>query len=180
MEKIAVGYQNVISRTCSTFWTHFQNLDPQVQTAAKDVFARWQSGGNAAGVERVNNDRRKVSADILHNRFRAVGVWEGSLICWYWIGTHTEYIKVISAPIPSTAEQCLKIWQARIEQIKTDTEKPQQPQQQQKSKYAPPPKEPKAWEQDIKEWLQNKKAGGIIIETLGYKYAQWLSDDEKV
>lgn len=72
------------------FWKNFEKLPPAVQDLARKKYALWKRNPfhpSLAFEERRNG----ICVVRIGNSYRALGLREGDLIVWFWIGTHEEY-----------------------------------------------------------------------------------------
>jgi len=80
------------SRATRRFWRCFEVLPAEVQRQAEDVYAAWANDPFQRSLEfkRVHRDRPIYSVRIgLH--WRALGIWEGEQVTWFWVGSHADY-----------------------------------------------------------------------------------------
>jgi hypothetical protein len=80
----------VIGRTNRRFWRHFDLLPANVQKLAREKYALWKSDPHhpSLGFEERRNG---VCVVRIGEHYRAIGVREGDVIAWFWIGTHEAY-----------------------------------------------------------------------------------------
>jgi hypothetical protein len=80
----------VIGRTHRRFWKHFDALPMAVQKLAREKYALWKTNPHhpSLGFQERRNGMCVVRIGDHH---RAIGVREGDVIGWFWIGTHEEY-----------------------------------------------------------------------------------------
>lgn len=81
------------SRTTRSFREAFRALPPEVRERARRAYRLWQENPELPGLrfKRVGQD---VSVRIGRD-YRALGVIEGDIVYWYWIGRHDEYDRLI-------------------------------------------------------------------------------------
>ena len=80
----------MISKTHRRFWKYFDQLPPQVQALAREKFKLWSESPNHPLLKFAER-RNGVCVVRVGNRYRALGLHEGDVIAWFWIGTHEEY-----------------------------------------------------------------------------------------
>jgi hypothetical protein len=80
----------VISKTHRRFWKSFGRLPPHAQTLAREKFKLWQISPNHPSLK-FEERRNGVCVARVGDHYRAVGLSEGDIIAWFWIGTHEEY-----------------------------------------------------------------------------------------
>jgi hypothetical protein len=72
------------------FWNSFEKLPPAVQDLARKKYSLWKRDPfhpSLAFAERRNG----ICVVRIGRNYRALGLREGDLIVWFWIGTHEEY-----------------------------------------------------------------------------------------
>ena len=74
------------------FRKRLKRLPPDVQKQARAAYYLWKENPYYPSLQfkRIDPQEPIYSVRIgLH--YRAVGIWEGDTILWYFIGTHAEY-----------------------------------------------------------------------------------------
>ncbi len=84
------------SFTVDSFWVSFNKLPDAIQNISRNKFELWKKNPFHPSLQFkcVNSPNDIWSVRITLNH-RALGVIEGKDIIWYWIGTHTEYEKLL-------------------------------------------------------------------------------------
>jgi hypothetical protein len=87
----------VKSHLTSTFRSLFSKLPARVQTQAKKNYKLWVQNQNHPSLDfkRVHPEKQIYSVRVGIG-WRALGVREGAVIVWFWIGSHSDYDSVIS------------------------------------------------------------------------------------
>ena len=84
----------MISRTNADFWICFNALPEEIQKLAEDKFHLWREDAFNAALH-----FKPLTADVwsvrVNQNYRALGRRKGSLIVWFWIGTHAEYDQLL-------------------------------------------------------------------------------------
>ena len=85
------------SRTTAQFRKAFANLPQQVQEQARGAYRQFKQEPwhPSLHFKQVHQELPIYSARISKS-YRAVGQREGDSIVWFWIGSHTEYDKLLS------------------------------------------------------------------------------------
>ena len=85
------------SKTTAAFRKAFSRLPRRIQAQARDAFRQFLQDPQHPGLQfkRVHTKRRIYSVRVTLD-YRAIGVREGDLIIWYWIGSHEEYDRLVS------------------------------------------------------------------------------------
>ena len=85
------------SHTTSRFLKALARLPGRVRQMAREAFKTWQRNPNdpSLRLKRVHEDPPVYSVRIgIH--WRGLGVREGDEMTWFWIGSHSDYDKLIS------------------------------------------------------------------------------------
>jgi len=88
----------VISVTTRRFRSCFDRLPPDVQQRAREAYKRWiaNPAHPALRFKRVH-PTQPISSVRVSLHYRALGVQEGDIMIWFWIGTHGEYDRLLSS-----------------------------------------------------------------------------------
>jgi hypothetical protein len=83
-------------RTTAQFRKQFSALPRQVQQQARSAYRQFQKDPSYPSLrfKKIHPDLPIYSARINKN-YRAVGQIEGDTIIWFWIGSHTEYDRLL-------------------------------------------------------------------------------------
>ena len=86
----------MISRRTRGFRELFASLPRRVQQQAREAYRLFRDDSQHPGLhfKQVHADPPTYSARVGIS-YRAVGVRDGELIVWYWIGSHADYDKLI-------------------------------------------------------------------------------------
>ncbi len=84
------------SRTTRRFRKAFERLPPYVQQQAREAYQLFLQDSSHPGLrfKQVHATRLIYSVRISRT-YRALGVREGDLMIWFWIGSHDEYDDLI-------------------------------------------------------------------------------------
>ncbi len=77
------------SSTTKSFRNRFRNLPPEIQRLARKNFKLWLRDPAHPSL-RFKKVKDFWSARVGSN-YRALAVWSGDKIEWFWIGSHAEY-----------------------------------------------------------------------------------------
>jgi hypothetical protein len=84
----------VISRARRTFWEKFAGLPEAIQETARAKFALWRREPFHPSLH-FKELRDRVWSVRINAGYRALGLREGELIVWFWVGSHDEYQRLI-------------------------------------------------------------------------------------
>ena len=80
----------MIGRTHPRFWKHFEALPVAVQKLAREKYALWKENPHHPSL-RFEERRNGMCVVRIGEHYRTVGVREGDVVAWFWIGTHEDY-----------------------------------------------------------------------------------------
>jgi hypothetical protein len=80
------------SRTLPVFWKLYRQLPASVRKEARAAYQQFTDNPRHPGLHfhRLFNDARYWSVRVTRG-FRAVGIVDGDVITWIWIGDHDEF-----------------------------------------------------------------------------------------
>ena len=77
-------------KTHRRFWRCFEALPEPVQNLAREKYRIWRRDPYHPSL-RFEERRNGVCVVRIGDHYRALGVREGDIVAWFWIGTHAEY-----------------------------------------------------------------------------------------
>ena len=80
----------MIGRTHGRFWKHFHALPAAIQKLAREKYALWQKDPFHSSLK-FEERRKGICVVRIGDQHRALGIREGNIVAWFWIGTHAEY-----------------------------------------------------------------------------------------
>ncbi len=80
----------MIGKTHRRFWKRFELLAPDIQTLAREKYALWKRETYHPSLK-FEERRNGVCVVRIGDHYRAVGLREGNIVAWFWIGTHEDY-----------------------------------------------------------------------------------------
>jgi hypothetical protein len=85
------------SETLPSFWQTYRELDPDIRRSARKAFRLWSENPFHPSLhfKCINRDENIWSARVTLN-CRAIGIFEGDTVTWFWIGNHDEYERFFS------------------------------------------------------------------------------------
>jgi hypothetical protein len=86
----------VRSRTTARFRDAFAALPPQIQRQARSAYPLFRNDPRHPGLhfKQVHGSRPIFSARVGLG-YRALAVREGDDVIWFWIGSHTDYDRLL-------------------------------------------------------------------------------------
>jgi hypothetical protein len=87
----------VKSRVAEDFLTRFARLPDEVKAQARKAHRLWRRNPAHPSLRFKRIHAREPLYSVrIGLGWRAVGLWEGDTITWFWIGSHADYDKLIS------------------------------------------------------------------------------------
>ena len=80
----------MIGRTHPRFWKHFSALPVAVQKLAHEKYTLWKEHPHHPSL-RFEERRNGICVVRIGDHYRAIGIREGDIVAWFWIGTHEDY-----------------------------------------------------------------------------------------
>lgn len=86
----------MISHTTKEFWKLFDALPDPIRRQARQAFRRFQDDTNHTSLrfKQVHETKPIFSARV-NRDYRVLGVRNGDVMVWFWIGSHAEYDKLL-------------------------------------------------------------------------------------
>jgi len=86
------------SKTTRDFWKLFQQLPKTIQLRAIMTYRRWQTNSYHPSLHfKPVGINLPIYSVRIGYAWRALGLWKGDTITWFWIGSHEEYNQVIKS-----------------------------------------------------------------------------------
>jgi mRNA-degrading endonuclease RelE of RelBE toxin-antitoxin system len=87
----------MISHTTERFRKLYENLPKQIREQANQAYSQFKSDPYHPGLhfKRIHSSRPIYSVRITKD-YRAVGVQQDNEIIWFWIGSHSDYDKLLN------------------------------------------------------------------------------------
>ncbi|QBQ54026.1 hypothetical protein [Nitrosococcus wardiae] len=84
------------SRTTERFWKCYAELPQPIRKQAKEAYKLFQNDPYHPGLhfKRIHSTRPIFSVRITKN-YRTVGIQQNGEMVWFWIGSHSEYNKLL-------------------------------------------------------------------------------------
>ncbi|MEC4985084.1 MAG: hypothetical protein SAJ37_06885 [Oscillatoria sp. PMC 1068.18] len=85
------------SQTTAKFWKAFDKLPETIQETARETYKIWQQNPDHPSLKfkQIHPIKPIYSVRIGLN-WRTVGIKEENTMIWFWIGSHSEYDRLIS------------------------------------------------------------------------------------
>ncbi|WP_207692388.1 hypothetical protein [Desulfonema limicola] len=80
------------SFTLKSFWDEYYKLDSQIKKQVKKSYGLWIENPFHPSLRfKCINQSEKIWAVRVSLEYRALGVMDGDIITWFWIGRHDKY-----------------------------------------------------------------------------------------
>ena len=87
----------MISCTTKEFWDLFEALPKGIQNQAVKAYELWNKNPQHPGLHfKTIHSTEPLYSVRISRGYRALGLKQGNTITWFWIGSHSEYDKLIS------------------------------------------------------------------------------------
>ena len=84
------------SRASTRFWNCYARLPERIQQLTRKNFALWKLNPSHPSLHFKEIKPRLWSARVGLNH-RALAAFDGMTYIWFWIGTHNDYLRLISS-----------------------------------------------------------------------------------
>lgn len=86
----------MISRTTRTFWKHFDALPRDVQRQGIRTYVLWRADPFHRSLHfKCVSEVHGVWSVRVGIHWRALGTRDGDAITWFWIGSHSDYDRLL-------------------------------------------------------------------------------------
>jgi hypothetical protein len=80
------------SSVLPSFWTIYAELDENIKKQARKAFELWSQNPFHPSLHfKCINTAEHIWSVCVTLGYRAIGIWEGNSITWFWIGNHDDY-----------------------------------------------------------------------------------------
>jgi hypothetical protein len=86
------------SKTTDRFWKSYAELPLEIRKQAREAYRLFQENPYYPSLhfKRIHSTRPIFSVRISKN-YRAVGILQNNEIIWFWVGSHSEYDKLVKS-----------------------------------------------------------------------------------
>jgi hypothetical protein len=84
----------MISRTLPSFWKAYFRQNESIKKRARKAYQLWTEDPSHPSLrfKCINHDENVWSVRVSRD-YRAIGVKDGDIVTWFWIGNHEDYEK---------------------------------------------------------------------------------------
>jgi len=85
------------SATLPSFWSAYTRLDETIRRSARKAYRLWSENPYHPSLhfECINREENIWSVRVTRG-YRAIGIFEGDTVTWFWIGRHATYERFFS------------------------------------------------------------------------------------
>jgi hypothetical protein len=85
------------SATLPSFWTAYSSLSEDVKRRARKAYRLWAQNPFHPSLhfKCINREENIWSVRITLG-YRAIGILEGDIVTWFWVGSHDDYERFFS------------------------------------------------------------------------------------
>ncbi|MGO8880675.1 MAG: hypothetical protein ACLPVO_17600 [Desulfomonilaceae bacterium] len=85
------------SNVVSSFWVAYRAMDGVIRRNARKAYGLWAENPFHPSLhfKCINTDQNIWSVRITRG-YRALCIWDGDTVTWFWIGNHHEYERFFS------------------------------------------------------------------------------------
>jgi mRNA-degrading endonuclease RelE of RelBE toxin-antitoxin system len=85
------------SATLPSFWTAYRSLDEDIRRQARRAYRFWAENPFHPSLHfKCINREEDIWSVRITRGYRAVGIFEGDTVTWFWIGRHDAYERFFS------------------------------------------------------------------------------------
>jgi hypothetical protein len=85
------------SATLPSFWAAYGSLEENVKRSTRKAYRLWSENPFHPSLHfKCINQEESIWSVTVTLRHRAVGIFEGDTVTWFWIGSHDEYEQFFS------------------------------------------------------------------------------------
>jgi len=82
------------SATLPSFWDNYKTLNEDIKRRARKTFLLWmQNPFHPLLHFKCINVSDNLWSVRISLGYRAIDIWEGDIVTWFWIGSHDDYEK---------------------------------------------------------------------------------------
>lgn len=80
------------SATLPSFWNRYRELDQNVRHSTRKAYQLWMENPFHPSLHfKCINREENIWSVRVNLTYRALGVLDGNVVTWFWIGHHDEY-----------------------------------------------------------------------------------------
>jgi hypothetical protein len=85
------------SAALPSFWNTYGSLDKDLKSRAKKSYRLWEQNPFHPSLHfKCINQKENIWSVRITRGYRAIGIFEGDTVTWFWIGSHDDYERFFS------------------------------------------------------------------------------------
>jgi len=85
------------SEALPSFWAAYRSLDDSIRQQSIKTYRLWSDNPFHPSLHfKCINDEEHIWSVRITRRYRALGIFEGDTVTWFWIGSHEVYKRFFS------------------------------------------------------------------------------------
>ncbi|MBW4675043.1 MAG: hypothetical protein KME52_13740 [Desmonostoc geniculatum HA4340-LM1] len=85
------------SAVLPSFWAEYRHLSDDIRQSARKAYRLWAKNPFHPSLHfKCINTQENIWSVRVTRSYRAIGVLEGDMLTWFWIGSHDDYEKFFS------------------------------------------------------------------------------------
>lgn len=86
----------MISHLSERFVVCFRKLPIRIKNQARKNYKLWEKDNNHPGLDfKLVGNRKPIYSARISIGWRALGIKNGNEIIWFWVGSHTDYERLL-------------------------------------------------------------------------------------
>lgn len=85
------------SMTLPSFWDAYRSLHKDIKQTARKSFRLWEQNPFHPSLHfKCINTAENIWAVRISRGYRAIGILDGDMLTWFWVGSHDQYERYFS------------------------------------------------------------------------------------
>jgi plasmid maintenance system killer protein len=85
------------STTLPSFWDCYKSLNFRIRQQARKTYFLWKDNSFHPSLHfKCINSQENIWSVRITKNYRAIGIFEGDTVTWFWIGSHDDYERFFS------------------------------------------------------------------------------------
>ncbi|MDG4552652.1 MAG: hypothetical protein P9E24_00135 [Candidatus Competibacter sp.] len=85
------------SQSLPSFWDAYKNLETDLKSSARKAYRLWSENPFHPSLHfKCINREENIWSVRITSAYRALGIFEGDTVTWFWIGDHDDYERFFS------------------------------------------------------------------------------------
>ena len=85
------------SATLPSFWTSYKSLSEDIKRSTRRSYRLWTQNPFHPSLRfKCINQNENIWSVRISRGYRALGILEGDIVTWFWVGSHSNYERFFS------------------------------------------------------------------------------------